>query len=86
MQKNTKKGFYRYICQKRPANERVLLLINEKGEMETTDIKKAEVLRKFFVSVFTGRQASHDSHIPEPPGVDQERKIPSTARKEKAQD
>lgn len=54
--------------------------------METTDTKKAEVLKKFFASVFTGNQASHYSHIPKPPGVDQERKIPSTARKEDVQD
>jgi len=29
-------------------------------------MEKAEVLNKFFVSVFTGSQFSHVSHIPEP--------------------
>jgi len=57
--KNNKKGFHRYIVQKRQAKERVSPLINEKGELATTDMEKAE----FFASVFTGNQDSHISHI-----------------------
>lgn len=60
-----KKGFYRYIDQKRQAKESVLTLINEKGEVATTDMESAEVLNKLFASIFTGSQASHVSHIPE---------------------
>lgn len=47
--------FYRYIGQKRQAKE--------KEQLATTDVDKAEVLKKFFASVFTGGQASHVSHI-----------------------
>ena len=47
----------------RQALESILPLINEKGELATTDMEKAEVLNEFFASVFTGSQ---DSHIPEP--------------------
>ena len=34
--KNNKKGFYRYISQKRQAKESVFPLINEKGELATS--------------------------------------------------
>ena len=43
-------------------------LINEKGELATADMQKAEVLSDFFASVSTGSQDSHISHIPEPAG------------------
>ena len=59
-----KKGFYRYVGQKRHAKESVLPLINEKGELAKIDIEEAEVPSEFFVSVFTGRQDSHISHVP----------------------
>ena len=54
------KGFFRYVEQKRQAEESVPL-INEKGELATTDMEKAEVLNEFFDSVFTASQASHTS-------------------------
>jgi len=45
------------LVRKRP--KRVYpLLINEKGELASTDMEKAEVLSEFFASVFTGTQAS----------------------------
>lgn len=56
--KNNRKGFHRYIGQKRRAKEIVPPVINEKGELTTADMQKAEVLSKLFASVFTGRQAS----------------------------
>lgn len=58
--KNNKKGFYRYAGQKREAKESARLLINEKGELITTDMEKAEGLN-FFALVFTASQASHIS-------------------------
>ena len=58
--KNTRKGFYRYIGQIRKAKESVLPLVDEKGELVTTDMEKAEVLN-FFASVFTASQASYVS-------------------------
>lgn len=80
--KNNKKGFYRYIYQKRLSKESVTPLINEKGKLTITDMEMAEVL-KFFASVFSGSQASRISHILEPLGRSQESKIPSTVRVEK---
>jgi len=61
--KNNKKGFYRYIYQKRLSKESVTPLINEKGKLTITDMEMAEVL-KFFASVFSGSQDSLFSHIP----------------------
>lgn len=52
--KNNKKGFYRYIGRRRQAKESVPPLINETGELASSDMEKAEVLNKCFVSVFTG--------------------------------
>lgn len=66
--KNNKTDFLIYVGQKRQAKESVpplkyALLDNEKEQLATTDVDKAEVLKKFFASVFTGGQASHVSHI-----------------------
>lgn len=49
--KNNKKGFYRYIGQKRQVKENVPPLINEKGELTATHMEKADVLTEFFASV-----------------------------------
>jgi len=61
--KNNKKGFYRYIWQKRQAKDGVPPLINEKGELAIAYMGKAEVLTELFASVFTGSQNSCISHI-----------------------
>ena len=63
--KNNKK-FYRYIGQKRHAKTGVPSIVNLKGELASMDEEKAEVLNKFFASVFTGGQDSSLSHVPEP--------------------
>jgi len=47
-----------------------------------TDVEKAEVLYKFFASVFKGSQASYFSCIPEPLGGGWRREVFSTAREE----
>ena len=62
--KNNKKGFYRYIGQKRMTKECVLPLIYEKGEL-VTDMEKAEIHNNFFASLFTAGMASHTSSVPE---------------------
>lgn len=41
--KNNRKGFYRYISQKKKSKETISPLTNEKGELATTD-KTAEIL------------------------------------------
>ena len=49
--KNNKKGLCRYTGQKRQTKEGVPSLANEKGELATADMGKAEVLSEFFLSV-----------------------------------
>ena len=62
-----KKGFYRYIGQKRQAKESIPPLLNGNGELATTDMENAEVLNEFFASAFTSSQDSQilESYIPE---------------------
>ena len=80
--KSNKKGFYRYTGQKKQVKESVPPLINEKGEMATTETEKAAVLNKFLVSKFTGSQASHISHTSEHPGGEWGCNIPLIVSKE----
>lgn len=63
--KNYKKGFYRYISQKRQARESETPLVIEKGQLAMADMEKAEVLNELFALVLTGSQDYHISHIPE---------------------
>lgn len=57
-------------------------LTNEKGELDSTGVEKAEVLNKFFTLVFAVTQASHTSCVPEPLDGSQGRKVPPTAKEE----
>jgi len=52
--KNNKKGFYRYVSQKRKVKESVRPLMSKNGNLVSTDEEKAEVLNSPFASVFTG--------------------------------
>jgi len=58
--KNNKKGFYRYVSQKRKVKERVPTLMSNTGKLVTMDEKKAEVLN-LFASVFAGNFSCHTS-------------------------
>lgn len=62
--KSNEKGFSRYISQKKQAKEIISSLINEMGELATTDKEKAELLSEFVALVFIGSQDSPVTHIP----------------------
>ncbi|KAK4824510.1 hypothetical protein QYF61_015908 [Mycteria americana] len=61
--KNNKKGFYRYVSQKRKVKESVPPLMNKNGDLASTDEEKAEVLNNFFASVFSGNCSPHPSRV-----------------------
>ncbi|GAB0208316.1 mitochondrial enolase superfamily member 1 [Grus japonensis] len=74
--KDNKKGFYRYVSEKRRTRENVGPLWNEMGDLVTQDMEKAEVLNDFFASVFTGKCSSHTAQVTE--GRDWENAEPPT--------
>ncbi|KFQ44814.1 hypothetical protein N333_11559, partial [Nestor notabilis] len=51
--KNNRKGFYRYVANKRQTRDNVGPLRKLSGELATLDLEKAEVLNDFFASVIT---------------------------------
>ncbi|KFZ48645.1 hypothetical protein N338_08754, partial [Podiceps cristatus] len=81
--KNNKKGFYRYINQKRKVKESVLPLLSETGKLVMADEEKAEVFNNSFASAFTGNFSLHPSRVDEWQEGDQEGKIPPTVREDK---
>jgi len=48
---NNKKGFYRYVNQKRKPKEQVPALMSKTGKLVATDKEKAEVLNNFYLSL-----------------------------------
>ena len=62
--------------------EGVSPLINEKGELASSDVEKFEVLNEFFDLVFMASQASHASCIPDLPSSGLGSKIPTSERVE----
>lgn len=61
--KDSKKGFFKYISNKRNTREYVGLLLNGTGTLATWVTEKAELLNNFFASVFTAKAMSG---IPDP--------------------
>ena len=84
--KNSKKGFCRYIGRRRQAKESVSPLINETGELASSDMEKAEVLNKCFASVFTGGQVSYVCQYPEAPGEGERSRFHPTVTAEQVRD
>ncbi|KFQ78147.1 hypothetical protein N335_09061, partial [Phaethon lepturus] len=80
--KNKKKGFYRYVRQKRKVKESVLPLKSKTGKLVTTDEEKAEVLNDFFASVPTGSVSSHTSRGDGPQDRDWRSKVSPTVRED----
>ncbi|KFW11305.1 hypothetical protein N327_10989, partial [Fulmarus glacialis] len=79
--KGNKKGFYRYVSQKKKVKESIAPLMNTSGNLVTMD-KKAEVLNNFFVSVFTGDLSSHTSHVDGLQDKNWGSKVPPTVRED----
>uniref|UniRef100_A0A8B9FTL9 Reverse transcriptase domain-containing protein n=1 Tax=Amazona collaria TaxID=241587 RepID=A0A8B9FTL9_9PSIT len=61
--KDNRKGFYRYIADKRQVRDTVGPLQKPSGELATLDLEKAEVLNDFFASVFTGKCSDHTTQV-----------------------
>ncbi|GAB0188654.1 mitochondrial enolase superfamily member 1 [Grus japonensis] len=82
--KDKKKGFYRYVSEKRRTRENVGPLRNETGDPVTQDMEKAEVLNDFFASVFTGKCLSHTAQVTE--GRDWENAEPPAVGEDEVQE
>ncbi|CAM4572640.1 unnamed protein product [Lepidochelys kempii] len=61
--KSNKKGFFRYVSNKKKVKESVGPLLNEGGNLVTEDVEKANVLNAFFVSVFTNKVSSQTTAL-----------------------
>ncbi|KAK4827438.1 hypothetical protein QYF61_017995 [Mycteria americana] len=68
MSKTTKKGFYKYLGDKRKARENVGPLLNETGHLVTQGMEKAEVLNVFFIPVFSSKTGLQESQASETRG------------------
>jgi len=58
-----KKGFYRYVSQKRKNKESIPPMMSKNGNLVSTDEEKAEAFNKFFASVFTGNLSPRPSPV-----------------------
>ncbi|KAG6929206.1 hypothetical protein G0U57_006166 [Chelydra serpentina] len=56
--RSNKKGFFRYVSNKKKVKESVGPLLNEGGNLVTEAVEKASVLNAFFASVFTDKVSS----------------------------
>ncbi|CAM5095950.1 unnamed protein product [Natator depressus] len=61
--KSNKKGFFRYVSNKKKVKESVGPLLNEGGKLVTEDVEKANVLNAFFASVFTNKVSSQTAAL-----------------------
>ncbi|GAB0179566.1 mitochondrial enolase superfamily member 1 [Grus japonensis] len=66
--KENKKGFYKYIGDKRKTRENVGPLLNRTGDLVTQDVEKAVVLNAFFASAFASKIGLQESQVPETKG------------------
>jgi len=82
--KNNKKGFYRYLSQKRNVIESLPRSMSKNGNLVSTD-EKAKVLN-FSASVFTGNLSPRPSPVDGLPDGDQRSKVPLTVRQDQVQD
>ncbi|KFV50335.1 hypothetical protein N328_01276, partial [Gavia stellata] len=78
--KNSKKGIYRYVSQKRKFKESIPPLMSKTGILVTMDEEK--VLKNIFASVFTGNLSSHTSRVDGPQDRDWGSKVPPTVRED----
>jgi len=79
---NNKKGFYRYVSQKKKVKESLTPMMNKNGDLVSTDEEKTKVLNTFFASVFTGNLSSHPSRVNGPQYGDEGGKAPPTERED----
>ncbi|CAM4531860.1 unnamed protein product, partial [Lepidochelys olivacea] len=61
--KSNKRGFFRYVGNKKKAKESVGPLLKEGGNLVTEDVEKANVLNAFFASVFTNKVSSQTTAL-----------------------
>ncbi|CAM4604369.1 unnamed protein product [Caretta caretta] len=61
--KSNKKGFFRYVSNKKKVKESVGPLLNEGGNLVTKDVEKANVLNAFFAFVFTNKVSSQTTAL-----------------------
>jgi len=80
------KGFYGCVSQKCRVKESVCPLMSKTGKLVTRGKEKAEVLRNWFASVFTGSVCSHNSPVDGPQGRGWESKVPPTIREDRVRD
>ncbi|KAK4808476.1 hypothetical protein QYF61_005793 [Mycteria americana] len=66
--KDSKKGSYKHIGDKRKAKENRSPSLNEVQDLMTQNMEKAEVLNAFFASVSTNKTGLQESQVPETRG------------------
>ena len=66
--KDNKKGFCKYIGDKRKTRDNVGPLLDKMGDLVTRDMEKAEVLDATFASVSTGITGLQESQVSETRG------------------
>ncbi|KFW92656.1 hypothetical protein N336_07629, partial [Phalacrocorax carbo] len=79
---NNKKGFYRYINQKRKVKESIPSPMHKNGGLVSTHEEKAEVLSNFSASVLTRNLSLHPSQADGPEDGGQGDKAPPTVRED----
>ena len=84
--KNNKKGFYRYISQKRKVKGSIPPLTTKTGKLVKKDKEKAEVLKNIFASVFTINLSYNTSRVDGLQNGDWESKVPPTVREDQIYD